>query len=53
MSVSSDSQQRGWDFEAAAMPFVDPLYNTAFRMTRNAEASPLVHRLVEHGDVEL
>jgi RNA polymerase sigma-70 factor (ECF subfamily) len=29
--------QRGWDFEAAAMPFVDSLYNTAYRMTRNAE----------------
>ena len=27
----------GWDFEAAAMPFVDGLYNTAFRMTRNAQ----------------
>jgi len=26
-----------WDFEAAAMPFVDALYNTAYRMTRNAE----------------
>jgi RNA polymerase sigma-70 factor, ECF subfamily len=31
------SHQRGWDFEAAAMPFVDALYNTAYRMTRNAE----------------
>jgi RNA polymerase sigma-70 factor (ECF subfamily) len=29
--------QRGWDFEVAAMPFVDALYNTAYRMTRNAE----------------
>jgi len=29
--------QRGWDFEAMAMPFVDALYNTAYRMTRNAE----------------
>jgi|CXWL01.1.fsa_nt_gi RNA polymerase sigma-70 factor (ECF subfamily) len=28
---------RGWDFEAAAMPFVDALYNTAYRMARNAE----------------
>ncbi len=28
---------RGWDFEAVAMPFVDALYNTAYRMTRNAE----------------
>ncbi len=33
----SDIGQRGWDFEAAAMPFVDALYNTAYRMTRNAE----------------
>ncbi len=29
--------QRGWNFEAAAMPYVDSLYNTAYRMTRNAE----------------
>jgi RNA polymerase sigma-70 factor, ECF subfamily len=28
---------RGWDFETVAMPFVDALYNTALRMTRNAE----------------
>lgn len=28
---------RGWNFENAAMPFVDSLYNTAYRMTRNAE----------------
>lgn len=26
-----------WSFEAAAMPFVDALYNTAYRMTRNSE----------------
>ncbi len=26
-----------WDFEASAMPFVDSLYNTAYRMTRNAQ----------------
>jgi RNA polymerase sigma-70 factor (ECF subfamily) len=32
-----DGHQRGWNFEAAAMPFVDALYNTAYRMTRNAE----------------
>ena len=31
------AHQLGWDFEAAAMPFVDALYNTAYRMTRNAE----------------
>ena len=40
MSQESDdniTDQRGWDFEAAAMPFVDSLYNTAYRMTRNSE----------------
>ncbi len=37
MNTASQEQARGWDFEAAAMPFVDSLYNTAFRMTRNAE----------------
>ncbi|HEX2254265.1 MAG TPA: sigma-70 family RNA polymerase sigma factor [Thermoanaerobaculia bacterium] len=29
--------ERGWNFETAAMPFVDALYNTAYRMTRNSE----------------
>ncbi len=33
----NDNHKKGWDFEAAAMPFVDALYNTAYRMTRNAE----------------
>jgi len=28
---------RGWDFEDAAMPYLDSLYNTAYRMARNAE----------------
>ena len=37
MSKSSVGEGRGWDFEAVAMPFVDSLYNTAFRMTRNAQ----------------
>jgi RNA polymerase sigma-70 factor (ECF subfamily) len=37
MSGKSTSQQRGWNFEEAAMPFVDALYNTAYRMTRNAQ----------------
>jgi RNA polymerase sigma-70 factor (ECF subfamily) len=37
MAKKPTDQSRGWDFEAAAMPFVDSLYNTAFRMTRNAE----------------
>lgn len=27
----------GWDFEQAALPFLDPLYNMAYRLTRNAE----------------
>jgi len=29
--------QRGWDFEDAAMPFLDSLYNTAYRMARNPQ----------------
>jgi RNA polymerase sigma-70 factor (ECF subfamily) len=37
MAKQTQGHQRGWVFEAAAMPFVDSLYNTAFRMTRNAE----------------
>jgi len=37
MSKSSVDQKKGWDFEAVAMPFVDSLYNTAYRMTRNAQ----------------
>ena len=36
-TASGQDNKRGWDFEAAAMPFVDGLYNTALRMTRNAE----------------
>src|SRR4028118_27585 len=37
MSKDGADHQKGWNFEAAAMPFVDALYNTAYRMTRNAE----------------
>ena len=38
MSKNTDTDHsKGWDFEAAAMPFVDSLYNTAYRMTRNSE----------------
>ena len=37
MSKSARGENWGWDFEAAAMPFVDSLYNTAYRMTRNSE----------------
>lgn len=36
-AATGQDQKRGWNFEAAAMPFVDGLYNTALRMTRNAE----------------
>jgi len=35
--TATATHQKGWDFEAAAMPFVDALYNTAYRMTRNSE----------------
>ncbi|HSL84202.1 MAG TPA: sigma-70 family RNA polymerase sigma factor [Thermoanaerobaculia bacterium] len=34
---SDNDHKKGWDFEAAALPFLDALYNTAYRMTRNAE----------------
>ncbi len=34
---SDNHHKKGWDFEAAALPFLDALYNTAYRMTRNAE----------------
>lgn len=27
----------GWDFESAAMPYIDSLYNTALRLTRHAQ----------------
>ncbi len=37
MATASEQHKRGWDFEAAAMPYVDSLYNTAYRMARNAE----------------
>ena len=37
MTKNASIHQRGWDFEAVAMPFVDALYNTAYRMTRNSE----------------
>lgn len=32
-----DNQPTAWDFENVTMPFLDALYNTAYRMTRNAE----------------
>lgn len=34
---SKTTHDHGWNFEAAAMPFVDSLYNTAYRMTRNSQ----------------
>ena len=36
-SQAKGQPANGWGFEALAMPLVDSLYNTAFRMTRNAE----------------
>ncbi len=36
-TTSHKPNQSSWDFEAAAMPFVDSLYSTAYRMTRNSE----------------
>jgi RNA polymerase sigma-70 factor, ECF subfamily len=35
--VQTTPHEQGWDFEKAAMPYVDSLYNTAYRMTRNSE----------------
>ena len=37
MAKQETIHDSGWNFEAAAMPFVDALYNTAYRMTRNSE----------------
>ena len=36
-SAEMTTHEQGWDFETAAMPYVDSLYNTAYRMTRNSE----------------
>jgi len=36
-TAEAQDHERGWDFEKAAMPYVDSLYNTAYRMTRNSE----------------
>ncbi len=35
--AAAGTHDKGWDFEAAAMPFLDSLYNTAYRMARNAQ----------------
>ena len=37
MNPEATDSSRGWDFEAASMPYIDSLYNTAYRMARNAE----------------
>ena len=37
MSKNEELHHRGWDFEAAAMPYLDPLYNAAYRMARNPQ----------------
>src|ERR1700741_2376659 len=37
MKSAEITHEQGWDFEQAAMPYVDSLYNTAYRMTRNSE----------------
>lgn len=36
-SAEAYDHEQAWDFEKAAMPYVDSLYNTAYRMTRNSE----------------
>lgn len=34
---SDPGQVLGWDFEAAALPYLDGLYNMAYRLSHNAE----------------
>jgi RNA polymerase sigma-70 factor (ECF subfamily) len=36
-TAEANEHEQGWNFERAAMPYVDSLYNTAYRMTRNSE----------------
>lgn len=36
-SNTPSTAQIGWNFEAAALPFLDGLYNMGYRLTRNAE----------------
>ncbi len=35
--IEARDARRGWNFEATAMPYIDSLYSTAYRMTRNAQ----------------
>jgi RNA polymerase sigma-70 factor (ECF subfamily) len=37
MTQRHAAEPNAWDFEAAAVPYVDALYNTALRMTRNPQ----------------
>jgi len=37
MNPQATDNPRGWDFEDISMPYIDSLYNTAYRMARNAE----------------
>jgi len=37
MTQRQAAEPNAWDFEAAAVPYVDALYNTALRMTRNPQ----------------
>jgi RNA polymerase sigma-70 factor (ECF subfamily) len=36
-AAKHEDRRTGWDFEVAAMPFIDSLYNTAYRMARNSQ----------------
>jgi len=35
--MSDRSRESGWDFESAALPYLDSLFNAAYRMSRNAQ----------------
>lgn len=37
LELEQSGEPAGWDFETAAIPFLDSLYNMAYRLTRNAE----------------
>jgi RNA polymerase sigma-70 factor (ECF subfamily) len=37
MTQGQAAEPNAWNFEAAAVPYVDALYNTALRMTRNPQ----------------